>query len=65
MNACKHILGDGSTLVIASDGCSLKCTACQEIVLPVERVSFICTVKLDPKDPYIMELVEGGWEKVQ
>lgn len=38
---CNHALGDGSTIVVAADGCSLECTVCREIVLEVEPISVI------------------------
>jgi hypothetical protein len=41
MNECKHILGDGSTLIVAADGCSLECTSCREIVVEVEPLCVI------------------------
>jgi hypothetical protein len=40
VNDCQHILGDGSTLIVAADGCSLECTVCNEIVVSVEPISF-------------------------
>lgn len=42
MMNCNHILGEGSTLVIAEDGCSLECTECHEIVLKLELVTIDC-----------------------
>lgn len=41
MNDCAHILGDGSTLVVAADGCSLECAVCHEIVVEVESIAMI------------------------
>lgn len=41
MTDCNHILGDGSTLVVAGDGCSLECTACREIIVECELASFV------------------------
>lgn len=41
MDQCSHILGDGSTLVVAEDDCSLKCTVCHELVLELEPVALI------------------------
>ena len=41
VSKCNHILGDGSTLVVAADGCSLECTACREIVVEVEPLAVI------------------------
>lgn len=35
---CHHELGEGSSLVIAADWCSLQCEYCREIVMPVEPV---------------------------
>ena len=39
--ACNHLPGDGSTLIIADDGCSLECEVCHEIVVEVERISMV------------------------
>ena len=33
---CHHSLGEGSSLVVAADGCSLECTMCHEIVVQTE-----------------------------
>lgn len=45
MNACQHSLGDGSTLVVAADGCSLECTVCHEIVVELELQTIIFEVR--------------------
>lgn len=38
---CHHDLGDGSSIVVAADGCSLECTACRKIIVAVEPISVV------------------------
>jgi hypothetical protein len=42
MDQCNHIIGrDGSTIVVHTDGCSLACTVCKKVVLPLEPIGLI------------------------
>lgn len=40
-DACRHIPGDGCTLMVMADGCSLECSVCHEIIVECEPLTML------------------------